>query len=353
MVGPNLSLGRKPTSVVEAGLHSFLDQFHHRLIFPLYPVQRSARTSVQLGFIPHIADKAYARYIVSQRLDDVNGEAPGIEIKHEVRKEPIVVGADGLAVVGGGLGQIENVVPSLAGGKLEVSVLEEFVGIVFVVDDGVEVGVNERDVEAFQVVVTVERPVCLDEIIASSFLGKAEFVEGEPVQAFQHRPHPILETSGRINRGEEEGPPPGVRDFGQVVGFGRKPDDLFKLRHVLESSIEPEAAAVVSAAQKPLIADALADLHASVGADVAEQVGLVVGISGQDQRFIETTLEKGEGIDGAGDLGHVLVGDPLPALGKDGFLAPLEPGRILVKGGGEGGRVLDSRVNVELGHASF
>ena len=129
---------------------------------------------------------------------------------------------------------------------------------------------------------------------------------------FEH----FFEWCFRLEACEQQRPPIGELDCCEVVRFRWKIFYVFKFRHVLEFSVETEATAVITAAKKFFVARAFANDVAAMGADVAHEVKLVLGIAGEDEGLIEGAFEEGEWVDGSGDFDHGVIADELPASGE-------------------------------------
>src|SRR5436305_992743 len=76
-------------------------------------VQAGAGAAVELRGIPDVGEERHPRAVGGERLDDVDRDAPGVDVQHRVGEEPPVVGGDAKAGVGRAGGEVEGL---LAGG---------------------------------------------------------------------------------------------------------------------------------------------------------------------------------------------------------------------------------------------
>jgi hypothetical protein len=79
-------------------------------------------------------------------------------------------------------------------------------------------------------------------------------------------------------------------------------------------------------------------------------VDFVLRVTGEEEGFVQTAFEVGKWIDRARYLHHVLMAHPLPSFGEDALFTSLVPGGVFVKGAGKSGCMLDSGIDIELGH---
>ncbi len=232
----------------------------------------------------------------------------------------------------------------LASGKSSVRYL-------LVVERCRQPGVDVRDVEPFEIVVAVERPVRAHEVVARSRGVEAHLVDRQEA----HAPIDLAHDPGKrdlgIERREDELPPGGERDGRQVVGFLREPFHIVELRHREQPSVEAEAATVVATAKDALDAASFADQHAAVRAHVRERVEAVDVIAGEQDRFVQASFQQRYRRDLPGDAHLVEVPGKLPAPGEHTCPASLVGVEVPIERGGKGRRAVDVGIDGRRGLA--
>jgi hypothetical protein len=152
--------------------------------------------------------------------------------------------------------------------------------------------VHVRDVEALEVVVAVERPVRLDQVLSRARGVEHRAVERQEAAALADVRGEVVERTRGRERGEQELAQLAERERLQVVGRAREALDAVELGHGEEPAVEREAPAVVAAAQELLHARLLADDRAAVRAHVRDAVHAVVAIAREQQWLVERALEQ-------------------------------------------------------------
>ncbi len=168
------------------------------------------------------------------------------------------------------------------------------------------------DVEAFEIVVHVERPVGLDHVVSGPFGAVDGFAEGEEVYAASDGIEGGGEGVCGSDAGEEERFPDGEGDAAEIVARAGEIFDAFEFGHGFEAAVEVEAAAVIAAAEGVIDGLPFDEDVAAVGADVAEAMNGVVSVAGEEDGFVERAFEEGVGGGLAGDLGEGEIADELP-----------------------------------------
>ena len=97
--------GKTPLPVI-TGADPELHAFHHCLVFQFGLIDIVGGPAV--GLPPKgIGSEADAGAGGAERLHDIEGQAPGIKVEHQVGKEPEIVGVNAAAVIGVAFGDIE------------------------------------------------------------------------------------------------------------------------------------------------------------------------------------------------------------------------------------------------------
>ena len=143
------------------------------------------------------------------------------------------------------------------------------------------------DVEALEVVVEVQSPVRVYQVVAGTRGVERELAKRKCVEAASHRAGDLLEPHRRRERDHEETGPRTERDGGQIVGLRREIRGPLELRHRVKAAVEGEPPAVVAAPQLLLVAGAIDDDRPAMRAHIRNAVDLVLLISREKERLIE------------------------------------------------------------------
>src|SRR5687767_11005012 len=177
-----------------------------------------------------------------------------------------------------------------------------------------------RNVELLEVVVAVERPVCVDEILTRSVRIAAELIERHPADSCFYRRNPFLERDCRIQPREQQRSPFSEWQSRQIVRCARKTLGAVELRHRHERPVHCEAAAVIAAADGLEVSLAFDDQRATMSAHIRETAQLRGFIRDENERLVEASLEKRERKHVARSFYARGVAGPLPAPRKDRVL---------------------------------
>ena len=132
----------------------------------------------------------------------------------------------------------------------------------------VQFGVDVRNVKPFEVVVHVEQPVGLNDVIS---IPPWVVDEGFGVQKTKSLIEPFpRRVRFAFNSREVQPHPSFQRKSAQVVGFTWEPDGLLKFRHVPQRAVEVERSSMVAALQCFFRARLRGQAHPTVRADVGE-----------------------------------------------------------------------------------
>ena len=134
---------------------------------------------------------------------------------------------------------------------------------------------------------------------------------------------------------------------GQVVRRRREVRGLLELRHRVESPVEREAPAVVTAAELLLVTGAFDDERPAMRAHVRDAVDLVLLISRQQKRLVERTREQRERMDLPRDLHQIVVTGVVPRAREEPIALKPEDLGIGVHARGQGSRHADVGVDLE------
>ena len=118
---------------------------------------------------------------------------------------------------------------------------------------------HERNVKAFEVIVAIQRPVRVHQILARARRIEGKLMQRKPRQARFHLREQFTQWMRRIKRGKDEFPPRPERNLRQVISRRWKILCLGKLRHVAEGSIQVKSPAVIAADQALLVSAAVAE----------------------------------------------------------------------------------------------
>ena len=180
--------------------------------------------------------------------------------------------------------------------------------------------------EAFQIVIAIQRPVALHHIVPRVRRIVAKLVKRQPPNAVEHRRKLFFEGLGRIERSKQQRPPLMKRHRSEMILRPRKTLDPFKLGHVLHLPVQPKSPPVVPTPQKPLIPRPLAKPHPPVSADITQTPNTVLCVPSQNERLIQITRQKLKRINLPRHLDHRVIANKLPALSEVLFF-PLGPNR--------------------------
>ena len=93
-MGAGFAGGGIAAAGVEAGFEAAMGGFDDGFVFALDAVEACAGATVEFFGFPDVGEETDFGEIDGEGADDVDGEAPGIEVEHEVGEEPVVVGGD-------------------------------------------------------------------------------------------------------------------------------------------------------------------------------------------------------------------------------------------------------------------
>ena len=108
--------------------------------------------------------------------------------------------------------------PGFAIADLQDRVSLELDRVRAVVDHRGEAVVDVRDVEALEVVVDVQRPVRVHDVVARADRIEHELVERQVTEPLAHRGDDVVERHRRRERDHQEALPRSERDARQIVG---------------------------------------------------------------------------------------------------------------------------------------
>src|SRR5688500_6873911 len=249
MVGAYLAPFRIPAAIIEAGSHAALNGLDDFLVFHLDAMQIATGASIsQLG-LPHVRVKRNLGAAGPERRDDVERQSPRVEVQHQVREQPEVKGRYSLPVIRMSRRQIESGRAGLGDSELQIAVPKSLRAVAGIIELLTQPGVHIRNVELFQIVVAVERPVRVDQIVVRRSSVAHELVERHPRDTLPDRSNPFFERHLRREPGEKKRAEPLERERRQIVLLGWKTDRRIELRHRYELSIESESAAMIAAPQ--------------------------------------------------------------------------------------------------------
>src|SRR5690348_13017236 len=86
MVHAPLAGGRIPSLLVEPRAHAPLDRLDDRLVLGLDAIQPRPRPGLELRLVPDERPEDDPRAVNRLRLDEVERQAPRIEVEHQVRE---------------------------------------------------------------------------------------------------------------------------------------------------------------------------------------------------------------------------------------------------------------------------
>ncbi len=132
----------------------------------------------------------------------------------------------------------------------------------------------------------------------------------------------------RIDRREQQLPPRFEPHRAQVIGLAREILHPVELRHRQEASVEPEAPAVIAAAQHRLRAFVFADQIAAMRADVREAAQAIGAVARQEERLVEDALDERHRTGPARHAHAIRIRDELPAPREHPIGHPREQRRI-------------------------
>ena len=209
---------------------------------------------------------------------------------------------------------------------------------------------DEGDVEPFEVIVTVQRPMRLNQERPVPRRIVAEVLHRQEPDALLHRRQHRLRAMGGIEPGKEVAPPIVQGKPVQVIAGAREPFRLLEPRHGLEPAVQPEPAAMVAADQLSGATRLVDEQVAAVRADIG-QAPHPFAVAGQQQRFVDRTRQERDRRHGPG-LGNESsrIPQPLPAAGKRAVQQRIEHLVAPVKAAGQGLGLADVGVDAIRRH---
>ena len=236
-----------------------------------------------------------------------------------------------------------------------LGVIAEGIGaILCVVDFLHQAGMGDGDVVALEIVVDVNLPIAIDDVVAA--LGK--------LQAFKLKTTRLLRNLTEI-RGQGLGLQIEVHEDKLFPGFAAKRHhshgaaveefNAFNVRSADQTAIESVSPAVILATQNVLAAAAKRDRTGTMAANVAESTQFPLLVANDDDGFTcdiggEITFGVGDGAFYAVNFSAGLAesSDELPSALEDASFLDFKNRGIGVKAGGERLRTLDLFVNIEM-----
>src|SRR6266581_2475097 len=94
MMGAGFAGGGIAAAGVEGTFQAAVGGFDDGFVFTLDAVEGSAGAAIEFFGLPDVGEEIDFGEIDGQGADDVDGEAPGVEVEHEVGEEPVVEGDD-------------------------------------------------------------------------------------------------------------------------------------------------------------------------------------------------------------------------------------------------------------------
>src|SRR6266446_6997386 len=91
MMRAGFARGRISPAGVEARFKSAMSGLDDGLILALDTIQSRARAAIELVGFPDVGEEIDLGQIDGNRPDDVDRQAPRIEVEHEVGEEPVVI----------------------------------------------------------------------------------------------------------------------------------------------------------------------------------------------------------------------------------------------------------------------
>ncbi len=292
--------------------------------------------------LQHVPLEARQRFLGSQRQDDVGLQIVGVEVEHQVGKDPVVEGFGRGAL--GEVAAVERVLVLRADGRVLLRVVRGRLDpIGAVVELLEELRVHDRDVVPLEVVVHVDLPVARDLVVV--LLEEPHVLEGKGGGLFRNRAEHLLEGRRRgVEAYEQKRSPRLHARRGQILLRLLETAHAVPLGRGQELSIQAVGPAVIAAHERLAVARSARDGAGAVAADVGKRMqGAVVGAR-HDQGLVRH--RAGEVVAGERDL--LGVTDELPGLRENPVLFALEDGRIAVPGRGDGLRRREVRIEGEI-----
>ena len=155
----------------------------------------------------------------------------------------------------------------------------------------------------------------------------------------------LREWKRRVEGGEEQRPEPLEPDARQIVRRRGELADVFELGHGEEASVQTEAAAVVTAAQRLHGSFLDAEKVPAMRADVRERPQSPAGILREQERLVNGGIQEYEGKHRAGPIGALRAVHELPAAPEDPLEDALEDRVLAIERGGQRARATDVLVD--------
>src|ERR1700730_14905236 len=322
-------LGRQSTPVVLARAQTALHLLAHGNVLLLDLVGESDRLLHRLpaGPCARLGEEPFEdreRLVHAEREDDVRAHAVLVDVQHRVREEPVIQRivlrtrhADVAPVAAWHLARLE-----LTDGRVLLRVVAERLDAVLVVVELFEQArVCDRQVIALEIVVDVDLPVALDDIVAALYPSHGGKVITRAPDLVRDRAYPIGQTWRLvIEIGEYERPQRVDLDRHQPeVGFVEILGPLH-LASRLQPAVQPVDPAVVATLQRFPVAPRRHDLRRTVAAHVVEAAEAAVFRMGQKDGLIE---DRGR-LEVSMTRQLTQMGDKLPGARKDALFLQLE-----------------------------
>ena len=203
-----------------------------------------------------------------------------------------------------------------------------------------------RDMESLEIVVDVEGPVRVDEIVAGPRGVVDELAEREVPDPRAKRGHELGKWVSGSEGDEEEALPRAKGHLRQVVLRRREIRGPFELGHRMKAAVERETPTVITTAELLREAGSVRDERPAVRADVRKAVDLVLPVAREQERLVESAREQRERVYLSRDLDQVVVSRVLPGTREDALA--LEPKELRIGVHARRQRLGDADVRVDL-----
>lgn len=148
MMYPFFTSGGKSSGLVKGRIDAILNVFYHEFILPFHLFQFTASSFVHFSLVVDIADKRNLGAIKCNGFYDIDGKAPGIEIEHHIRENPVVIGGDVFPIIGMVFRQLKYLRPVVGVPYLKIAVVVNFGGVTAIIQGLAQAFMYKRNVEA-------------------------------------------------------------------------------------------------------------------------------------------------------------------------------------------------------------
>src|SRR5689334_18544786 len=359
MVDAIFALHRIASAIISGRAQTFLNIFAEADVFLLHFIAEGNGTlDALLVFLgSDVVEEPLENgecCFVSERDDHICGDVVGINVEHEVGKNPEIQGL--LQASAGSVKAIAGVfrLCRTNGRELLGIVAERVRAVLRVINFLHQAGMRDGDVVALEVIVDVNLPVAIDDVVAA--LGRFQAVELEAARLLGD----FSQIDGewlrlKIEIDENELAPGFAAQRHHAHSAAIEKLDAIDVRSANEAAVESVGPAVVLAAQDIFAAAAERDRARAMAAHVAEGAQLALLVAHDDDRLADNIHRKKTFWVGNRTLGsvHFATGlmqrsDELPGALKDARFFNFQNRSIRVEARCERLRAFDLLVHIEM-----